>query len=464
MAGLWEADVVVVGGGMAGIAAAAAAARTGAETILVERNGWLGGIGISGATGLHTFYNVYGAEPGAPRLRLVGGIAQELVDLTGELNGAVGHVPMERGADFVSMLTPVEPEAFKLAAARLCRRSGVRLLLHTVCTDVQTVGGELRAVDVWSKAGSGTVRGRVFIDASGDGDVAAAAGAECIHYGPADEGAYAAGFTFRLCNVELDALVRDLDSRDLLSQFARAVKPGASRPGPVRIGIAMDRLRAQGEEGVPGYFLSSSLRPRELTYCNCINFGGLDPLDPEDLTEAEVSLRGRMFEVADSFRRSFAGCSECYPAGSAPAVGPRRARAVRCDYELSAKDVTLGARFDDEIGLFGFIDNARCSVRDAGAYGIPYRALLPRGLDNLLVAGRMMSVELVAHNSTRNTVCCLVCGQAAGTAAALSARQHISPRELDADALRAALRSAGAVLEPRGEPDATAGPAQGSHA
>jgi hypothetical protein len=91
-------------------------------------------------------------------------------------------------------------------------------------------------------------------------------------------------------------------------------------------------------------------------------------------------------------------------------------------------------------------------VRDGGAYGIPYRALIPRGLSNCLIAGRMMTVDLVAHNSTRNTVCCLIAGQAAGTAAAMAARQGVSPRDVDVPTLRAALRAAGALLEPRPDP------------
>ncbi len=445
----WQADVVVVGGGMAGIAAAIGAARLGAETILIERSGWLGGIGITGATGLHTFFNVYGAEPNAPRRRLVGGIPQELVDRTRDIGGGVGHVPMERGADFVSVLTPVEPEAFKLAAAQLCREAGVRLLLHTTLLGADARDGRVKSVAVWSKRGPATVEGRVFVDCSGDGDLAAAAGAEHITYHPGEEGAYAAGFTFRLCNVDLPALEAHLLREDLLTQSAHAVKPGMGEPDPVRIGIAMHALRERGLEDAPGYFLSSSLRPRELTYCNCINFGDLDPLDPEDLTEAEVALRGRIFEVADFFRRTFEGCSNCYPAGPAPAVGPRRARAVRCDYELSREDVTSGARFEDEIGQFGFIDNANYLVAEAGAYGIPYRALRPRGMDNLLIAGRMMTVELVAHNSTRNTTCCMACGQAAGVAAALAA-QNVSPvGEVDVGRLRSLLTAGGALLEPR---------------
>jgi hypothetical protein len=442
---------------MAGICAAIASARAGARTILIEQAGWLGGIGITGATGLHTFYNVYGASPGAPRRKLVGGIGQELVDRVREMGGGVGHVVMERGSDFVSMLTPVEPEVFKLASVRMCGESGVKLLLHTTCEDIEAGGsnaagnGHVKAVRVWSKAGHGTVSAKAFVDCSGDGDLAAAAGAEHIHYKPGDPGAYSAGFTFRLCNVDLDALIEDLERQGLLHQLAHAVKPYTDKPAPVRIGINMRKLRDQGAEDAPSYFLSSSLRPRELTYCNCINFGDLDPLQPEDLTEAEVMLRGRMFEVADFFRAHFAGCAECYPAGPAPAVGPRRSRAIRCDYELSQQDVTSGATFDDQVGLFGFIDNPTHRVNDAGAYGIPYRALIPRGLDNVLIAGRMMTVDLVAHNSTRNTVCCMVCGQAAGAAAALAARGECSAREVDAGRLVTELRAAGVLLLPHVE-------------
>ena len=120
-------DVVVAGGGMAGIAAAIAAARAGAATVLVEKAGWLGGMGITGATGLHSFFNIFDAHPGTERMRVVVGIAQELVDRVQQLGGGLGHVRMERGSDFVSMLTPVEPEIFKLVAARVCAVGGMIL-------------------------------------------------------------------------------------------------------------------------------------------------------------------------------------------------------------------------------------------------------------------------------------------------------------------------------------------------
>ncbi len=445
-------DVLIAGGGMAGIAAAIAAARTGARTVLVEQAGWLGGMGITGATGLHSFFNIYGAHPGAERLRVVRGVAQELVDRVQALGGGVGHVLMERGADFVSTLTPVEPECFKLAAARMCLEAGVTLLLHTTLDEVRATAGHVEGVVVWNKAGRSLIRSKLYVDCTGDGDMAAYAGAAFEHYRPGDPGAYSAGFTFRMVNVDLAALEADLDRRGMITQLAHAVKPYTTAPDLVRLGIDMRPLREAGDARAPGYFLSSSLRPREITYCNCINYGPNDGLDVDALSAAETDLRGRMLDVAELFRQHFAGCEQCYPAGPTPSVGQRRARAIRCAYELTQADCVQGRRFDDQIGLFAFIDNPRDFVREGGAYGIPYRALVPRGLDNVLIAGRMMTVDTPAHNSTRNTVCCLVCGQAAGTAAALAASRGSAPQALDVEALRARLRQDGVLLDPEPAP------------
>jgi len=446
-------DVVVAGGGLAGVTAAVASARTGARTLLVEQHGFLGGQGVMGATGWHSFFNVFDVPPGYPRLRVAGGIAQELVDRIQAAGGGLGHIRMERGGDFVSMLTPVEPEVARRELFRICREAGVQLLLHTGIDEVRAdSGGRITGLMLCNREGRARVSARIYVDCTGDGSVAAGAGAPYERFLPGQPGAYAAGFTFRLCNVDLQALEADLEARGLITQIAHAVKPGTRAPDLVRLGIDMHKLQAQGASGIPGYFLSSSLRPRELTYVNCINYGPNDGMSAAALTEAEVALRAQMLEIAEFFRRSFAGCEQCYAAGSAAAAGQRRGLAIHCDYELTQADCTEGRQFEDQIGCFSFIDNSRYFVRDGGAYGIPYRALLPQGVENALIAGRMMTIDLVAHNSTRNTVCCMIAGQAAGTAAALAARRGISPREVDVRALQDHLRRAGALLEPRSDP------------
>ncbi len=437
---------------MAGIAAAVAAARQGAKTLLVEKAGWLGGIGITGATALHNFFNIYGAHPGAERMRVVGGIAQELVDRVQQLGGGIGHVPLERGGEFVSMATIVEPETFKLAAFQLCLEAGASLLLHTVVDEVRCTNRHVEGTVVWNKAGRSLIRAAQHVDCTGDGDLAAYAGADCEHFGPDEPGAYHAGFTFRLCNIDLQALEQDLDRHGLIWHVAHAVKPGMHEPDLVRIGVNTEKMGEVYGEPAPWYFFATSMRPREFTYVNCINYGPNDGLDPDALTKAEVALRGEMFKAAELFRRHVAGCEQCYVAGPAPSAGQRRARAIRCDHDITQDDCTEGRKFEDNIGCFSFIDNNRYLVRDAGAYDVPYRALIPQGLSNVLIAGRMMSVEYVAHNSTRNTACCLLCGQAAGTAAALASRQPRAPRELDIDELQASLRKDGALLEPVPDP------------
>ena len=445
-------DVVVAGGGMAGIAAAIAAGRQGAKTLLVEKAGWLGGMGITGATALHNFFNVFDARPGAERMRVASGIAQELVDRVERLGGGVGHVTVERGTDFLSMVTPVEPETFKLAAFQLCLEAGAKLLLHTVVDEVRASAGYVEGLVVWNKAGRALVGAKEYVDCTGDGDVAAYAGADSERFKRGQPGAYPAGFTFRLCNVDLQAMEADVDRRGLLWHVAHAVKPGAHSAELVRMSLDMARLEELAGAPVPSYFMASSLRPRELTYVNCINYGPNDGLDVEALTTAEVELRRQMFDVAELFRRHVAGCEQCYVAGPAPSAGQRRGRAIRCEYDVAEQDCIEGRQFDDQIGCFSFIDNSEYLVRDGGAYGIPYRALIPRGLHNVLIAGRMMTVEYVAHNSTRNTACCLVCGQAAGTAAAIAAEEETTPAEVDAQQLRERLLQGGAILQP--QPDA----------
>lgn len=448
-----EYDVVVCGGGLAGVTAAVAAARNGVHTLLVEKNGFLGGLGVIGATGWHSFYNIFAVPPGYERRRVVAGIAQELVDRIMAAGGSPGHVSMERGGDFVSMLTLVEPEVAKAELFRICREAGVELLLHSVLDEVRVNdAGAITGLALWNKGGRALVGARQVVDCTGDGDVAAGAGAPYERFGPGDPGAYSAGFTFRLCNVDLQALEADLEAKGLITQIAHAVKPGMNRPDLVRLGIDMRKLAAQGARGLPSYFLSSSLRPRELTYVNCINHGPNDGMSAAMLTEAEVSLRSRMFEIAEFFRANMAGCEHCYVAGAAPYAGQRRGLAIRCEYELTQADCVEGRQFDDQIACFSFIDNNRYFVKDGGAYGIPYRALVPQQVENLLIAGRMMTVDLVAHNSTRNTVCCMAVGQAAGTAAAMAARQGIAPRAVDVQALRASLLSAGALLTPVSNP------------
>jgi len=438
-------DVLIAGGGMAGIAAAIAAARNGVKTILIEKSGFLGGLGVIGATALHNFFNIFDATPGAKPIRVAAGIAQELVDRAKLLGGAIGHVHLEKGGKYISMVTPVEPEIFKVVAVRACLEAGVKLLFHTIVEQVQSTNGHIDGVVIWNKGGHGIIRAKQFIDCTGDGDLAAFAGAPFIHFKANEPGAYLAGFTFRLCNIDLERMEADLKRKNLISMLGHAIKPGMAKLDLVRIGINIRKLKFKKSF----YFYASSLRPRELTYCNCINYGPNDGLDAEMLSNAEIYMREVMLDVVNLFQKSIDGCEECYAAGAAPAVGQRRARAIHCVYELTREDCLFGKHFDDQIGCFSFIDAPGMLVKDSGAYGIPYRALIPLEVDNLLIAGRMMTPDNVAFASTRNTVCCMICGQAAGIAASLAVKNGTSPLQVNVTTLQDRLSRAGVLLKPK---------------
>jgi len=441
-------DVLVVGGGMAGFAAAISAARNGAKTILIEKEGYLGGLGVIGATALHNFFNIFDATPGAERIRVAVGIAQELVDRVKELGGAIGHIHLEKGGKYISMVTPVEPETTKVVLNQMLLEAGVKLLLHTVVVQVRSNNGQIDGVIVWNKAGHNLIRAKQYIDCTGDGDLAAYAGAPFKHFKAKDVGAYPAGFTFRLCNIDLAKMEADLEKKGIISMLGHAIKPGAKKPDLVRIGFNIRRL---GIKKVY-YFFASSLRPNELTYCNCLNVGPNDGLDAEALSDGEIFLRKLMLEVVNLFREKIDGCQKCYAAGASPYLGQRRTRAIHCEYDLTKEDCIDGREFDDQIGCFSFIDLGNLKVKDSGAFGIPYRALIPLNIENLLVAGRTISPDNIAFAATRNTVCCLICGQAAGLAASIASLNNISPREVEYAFLKKKLLENGALIKPKPDP------------
>ena len=441
-------DVLVAGGGLAGFAAALSASRNGAKTILIEKDGFLGGLGVIGATALHNFFNIFDATPGAPRLRVAAGIAQELVDRVQDYGGAIGHVHLEKGGRYISVVTPVEPEITKTVLNEMLIEAGVELLLHTTLIEVITNDDIINGVVIWNKAGYAYINAEQFIDCTGDGDLAAYAGAPYKHFKSNDIGAYPAGFTFRLCNIDLVKMEEDLNRKKLITMLGHAIKPYGTDPELVRIGFNLRRLGFKKAF----YFYASSLRPNELTYCNCLNYGPNDGLDPERLTSGEVYIRDLLLEIVNFFRNKIDGCQDCYAAGAAPYIGQRRGRSIHCEYEISKEDCLEGKEFEDQIGCVSFIDLGNLIVKNSGAFGIPYRAIVPLKIKNLLVAGRTISPDNIAFAATRNTVPSMITGQAAGTAASIAISKGIMPRNIDIKSLQENLIEDGALLMPIPDP------------
>jgi len=196
------------------------------------------------------------------------------------------------------------------------------------------------------------------------------------------------------------------------------------------------------------YFYASSLHPNELTYCNCLNYGPNDGLDPRQLTKGEMYIRSLLLDLIEFFRKNIDGCQECYAAGAAPYIGQRRGRSVYCEYELTREDCIEGKQFEDQIGCASFIDLGNIIVKNSGAFGILYRAIIPLKIKNLLAASWTISPDNIAFAATRNTVPSMITGQAAGTAAAIAINNRCTPHEISIKTLQGKLKEGNALLKP----------------
>ena len=419
-------DVIVVGSGSAGSSAAITAARSGAQTLLVDRLGFMGG---TSTAVLDTFYAFYtsGAEP----RRVVGGLGWEIVErLTAE--GIAFERPNTYGA---GTGVTYDQEALKLLWEQLAEDAGVDLLLHTWATGVDVHGGRIGAIRIWNKGGERTIPGDVIVDASGDADVCAMAG---VSYDNAQASGRVQSLStlFKVANVDV----------------ARA----ASVP-QAELWKLMRQAAESGEYALPRVEGSWHRTPfAGVVFIHMTRIPNVDATDPEQLTRAEVEGRRQVREYSRFLRDRVPGFEDAVVVATSPAIGVRESRRVHGDYRLTREDVLEGRRFDDEIALCGAPiedhhaggDTGWRYIGESGVYGIPYRTLLPSGIEGLLVAGRCFSSTHDAHASARSMATCMAMGQAAGTAAAMAIQAGITPRAVDPGMLRERLRADGALLEP----------------
>ncbi|MFP4052498.1 MAG: FAD-dependent oxidoreductase [Phycisphaerae bacterium] len=438
-------DVVVAGGGTGGVIAALAAARCGARTALVEGKGYLGGVAVEGGTALHSFYNLWKAFPGVEKRQVVRGLPQELIDRLMTAGGCSGHAEMTRGFDYDSVCTAIDTEVYKLTAMEMLEEAGVTLLMNTLLVDAAVQGQTVQAAIAQSRSGREALQARCFVDCTGYGDLCAAAGADYDE--PND---YPVANSMALANVDVEGYRDFLQSCDALTQYSEGIRDG--RDGCiVRLDGHMAKLPEEfaAEARRIGMALVVTTTHDDYFMFVKLNFKmPTSPTDRDAVTAAELELRRRQRSAADLFRRFVPGCGKAFIARTSPSLCIRRGRRVVCDYDISLSDVLEARHFDDDVFTYGFHDSApRLQIAGGGTYGVPYRALRVAKLENLLAAGMLITSDHEAHMSTRNTVCCMGQGQAAGTTAALCADRDCTTRELPYPALREALQEGGVYFE-----------------
>lgn len=440
-----EADVVVCGGGPAGINAAIAAGRSGARTVLLERYGFLGGMStVSMVYPWMTFHTVAGKQ-------VIGGIAQEIVDRLQQRKASPGHVRDTVG--FVRTITPFHPEIYKTLAVEMLQEAGVQLILHSIVAEAQVHDQRIASVKAVTKSGWLTIKAKQFIDTTGDADIAHLSGAACLKGREEDGKTQPLTMKFRLRGVNLDKVKQYMiDHPDEFS----ATTPIAE-------------LKDLPLSGVQGYYkhwkearlpinrdqvlFFTGPEPDEVLV-NTTRVQGLDGTNVMDLTEGEIEGRKQVLMVAE-FMKTLPGFEQSVLVASGAQIGVRESRRIDGLYTLQADDVIQGRAFPDVIARSGYpIDIHDPSgkgvkaawVQGDGAYDIPYRCLLPRGVVNLLTAGRCISTSHEALATTRLTPSCMATGQAAGTAAGICIEHNQDPADISVDLLQAKLRKGGALL------------------
>ena len=437
-------DVLVVGGGIAGIMAALAAGRSGARTLLVERFGSLGGTGTAAMMSL--FYVPYAASRG---------LVRELFD---RLIARGGAIPGE--------FVVYDAELYKVLALDLLAEAGVQVLLHTLVSDVILDGTSFRGIVIENKSGRQAVLCRTAIDASGDADLAARAGAPFVKGREADGKMRPMTLIFRLGGVDIPRLVEYVRSH-----------PEDFSPDPLQCMLDVDgqmvrifgffklieAAKARGELWPDCYYfrVECVLPRRGMLTVNATRVYGADGTKAEDLSRAEIETRHQMLQLAAFARKYVPGFEQSWIVDSASTIGVRETRRIRGEYVMTEDDILAGRHYPDAVAVDANQQNprqqgghppdgkeggpqdieARQLVARMFVYEIPYRCLVPQTVDGLLVAGRCISVDHHADVYTRNQGSCMATGEAAGVAAAVAVADGAPPRRVEIAKVQRGLRT-----------------------
>ena len=439
-----ETDVLVVGSGPGGLGAALGAARAGARTTLLERFGCFGG-NIT-AVGVESFA-WYRHEQTVDSV----GIGSE-IEARARAAGATSDESQSTSQAF-------DAEGFKVVADRLVEENGITPMLHRTFVAPIVEDGVVRGVITESKSGREAILARRVVDATGDADVAYRAGAptrktpreemlsasvvfsmtgvnkrafiDAIKADPPRYRDWAGNFEW---DIKTDGKEDEMFSPFLRKPFKKAVEAGLIPPGLITMAGTYGTVHDNGD----------------LTYLNLIHMGEVDGTSADELCRAEIEGRRQAMHAIEALRAFMPGCETATLRNFAMTVGLRDTRKIDAVYNLTADDVRGEARFEDSIGIFPeFIDGYGVLVLPTtGRYfHVPYRSLVPKGVEHLLVAGRSIGGDKISHAAVRSMTCCTVSGQGAGVAAAVSIREDAGVAEVGIGKVRAELARQGVRLD-----------------
>lgn len=448
----YQTQVLVLGGGPAGVCAAIAAARQGVKVMIVEQGGALGGMATLGVVApFMTCYDTTGEQ------MIIKGIFEEIVDRMVALGGALHPSGIRKTTGYSAWitdghdhLTPFDAETLKYVLDCMCAEAGVKVLFHANFVNPILAGDRAAGAVILTKGGLEAVRADIVIDCTGDGDYAARAGAPTEFGNPRTGRVQPSTLFFHINNVESRLLERDVESK--LHTFRRI-------DGVSHRALHWHVLKAveNGDWDISRRSVNIYKGVRDDEWAvNTTRIARVDATNSEDLTRGEIEGRRQVKMVMDFFHKYVPGCKNATLKCTGSTLGIRESRHILGEYVLQVDDLLNGVVSDDAIlvasnsvdvhGRLSDNSTEYITVQNGRWYGVPYRTLVPQRVENLLVAGRALSATSDAAGAVRVMPPCMAMGQAAGVAAALAAKGGTTPRNIDPTHLRKVLLENGVFL------------------
>ena len=442
-----EYDIVVVGGGPGGIPAAVAAARRGWKTLIIERNAFLGGAACSGL-GILGYLDRQGN-------RALGGIAQEIMDRLCSRHGAFGHYrcPVHNS------ISAISPEEFKIVALDMCLEAGVDVLFNQELFDVKVENDKVVAICSYGKCTEIYVKAKVFVDATGDGDLAYMAGAE-FHLGQEDSGIMQPStLMFTITNFDLDKFLDFIEDNPseygIKEDYAVGYNPDFFRRTPSHCFIGLTetikKARENGDFNIPrNQFIYITTPTEGELAINTTRIINIDASDPIQLSDGLKEGYSQIKTLLDFFHKYVPGFEEVRLSSISPSLGIRETRhfegvCTLTKNNMYSEDVQKQAIAQSAYNID--IHSGNASHIDLSPvmkpFAIPYGCLVPKRLNGLILSGRTISLDKIAYASARVMGPCIAIGEAAGEAAALSVENNVEPRNIDLGNLRSRLMANG---------------------